>query len=436
MKNLIHLLFTCLPLLAASQDNWASYSISFNPTGHAGKPFRLEASVRSEIVDDSASARIWARVDNEKGKTNFFGNMWFEPIRNSAWKKYTIEGNIGEGATQLAFGALCQYNGTFFFDDFKLAIETKPGQWTTVFEDGFEAAGTGDWKRGVRRWEETNYGINELFQIERSGAKPASGKHCLKITGSAVPNYGINDKAGRYLDVNGIKLYCEIYGEGQPLVILHTSNSSIQDAGPFIPEFAKKYKVIAFDNRGHGRSGDTEADFTYDVMADDIAKALDQLGVDSAYVGGYSDGAVQGLLLAMKHPRLVKKLLAIVPQVRCDTTANYAVILQTLQKELASTSSNALGRKTAKLMLTQPNIPFKDLVAIQCPVLVLAGDRDWVKLEHVLKVFQSIPQSQLCILPGADHSSIFSHRELFLQLATAFFDKPFAMPSTVDWFKE
>ncbi len=435
MKSIIILLLTCLPLLAASQENWASYAIALKTAGYDGKPFRLEANIRSEITDDSASARIWARVDKEKGY-GFFENMWDKPARNAAWKKYTIEGNIGEGATQLAFGALTQYNGAFFFDDFKLAIETKPGQWATVFEEGFEAAGTGDWKRGVRRWEETGNGINELFKVERSTAKPASGKQCLKITGSVVPNFGVNDKAGRYLDVNGIKLYCEIYGEGQPLVILHTTNGSIAEAGKFIPEFAKKYKVIAFDNRGHGRSTDTDADFSYEVMADDIAQALVQMGIDSALFWGFSDGAIQALVLAMKHPHLVKKLIAGVPQLRCDTSAVFPIILQFLEKQQQDPATNAKSRKINMLMLTQPNIPFKDLAAVQCPVLVLAGDRDWVKLEHTVKVFQSLPKSQLCILPGAAHGSFRDNPQLFLQLADAFFEKPFTMPATVDWFKE
>jgi pimeloyl-ACP methyl ester carboxylesterase len=86
-------------------------------------------------------------------------------------------------------------------------------------------------------------------------------------------------------------------------------------------------------------------------------------------------------------------------------------------------------------MLDYPRIPFSDLSAIKIPVLIMAGDRDDMRPEHTLKLFQNIPKSQLCILPGTTHGAPWEKKDLFFKLLFDFFDKPFTMPTTEDWFK-
>lgn len=435
MKKIFYLVLLTISCQSlAAQENWASYSQAIKTEGHEGRRFRLEAAVRADIEDDSAAAHLWARVDKKTG-SGFFENMGSRPIRSREWKTYTIEGKIDSGAYQLAFGLWCQYNGTFFCDAVQLSIETEKGKWTTVLSDGFESADLGKWKQGIQRWEETGNGFNTLFQAATITVNPFQGKQCLKIAGKNVPNYGMNKKAGKYLDVNGIRLYYESYGEGQPLVILHTSGSSIGDATPFIPELAKKHQVIAFDLRGHGNSSGRDTEAGYALMADDIAKALVQLNIDSAYVWGFSDGAIIGLLLAVNHPRVVTKLLAGVPNILPDTTAVHPIIHQYVEKD-ANAPTDSDQRKIARWMLSPSGLSFEKLAGIQCPVLLVTGDRDWVKLEHTLRIFQSIPQSQLSVIPGATHRSPWEKKDLFLQLAADFFDKPFKNPDTKDWFRE
>lgn len=435
MKKILHLILLsviCLPL--AAQENWASYSQAIKTEGHEGRRFRFEAAVRAEIEDDSAAAHLWARVDKKTG-SGFFENMGNRPVRSREWKTYTIEGKIDSGSYQLAFGLWCQYNGTYFLDAVQLSIETAKDKWTTVLSDGFESAGMGNWKQGIQRWEEEGSGFNTLFQAASSTTNPFQGRQCLKITGKNLPNYGKNTKAGKYLDVNGIRLYCETYGSGQPLVILHTSGSSIEDATQFIPKWATNHKVIAFDLRGHGNSSGRDTEVSYALMTDDIAKALVQLKIDSAYIWGFSDGAIIGLSLAANHPGLVKKLLAGVPNILPDTTAVHPVIHQFMEKT-ANAPADSDQRKMARWMLSSSGLSFEKMAGIQCPVLLVTGDRDWVKLEHTLRIFQSIPQSQLCMIPGATHRAPWEKKDLFLQLAADFFDKPFKKPDTKDWFRE
>ena len=108
--------------------------------------------------------------------------------------------------------------------------------------------------------------------------------------------YGNNPQAGNYFNNNGVKVYYEIYGEGKPLVLLHGNGGSIRSRAAFIEEVSKKYKVIAFDSRCHGKSDCPVGYLTYEQMADDVDKVLRHLGIDTAYVWGHSDGGIVGLL--------------------------------------------------------------------------------------------------------------------------------------------
>ena len=428
-------LFFSLSFTVFSQGNWVSYSQSFKTAGYEGRKFRLSAYVRAEVEDDSAAARLWARVDDEAGYRSFyFDNMMYRPVRNRNWGTFTIEGKIDSGAYKIAFGALCMYNGRFYYDDLELTLEDGKGGWVTVFKEDFETGNT--LEQGVRRWEENKYGIEETFRAETIGDNAPQGRRCLLIEGKNVPNYGMNKKAGKYAGVNGIRLYYEVYGEGQPLVVLHGNGGSIENAAPHYPHFlAKKYKVIAVDSRAQGRSGDTDAELTYELMASDVAAMLDQLGIDSTYIWGQSDGAILGLIIAKNYPKKVKKLVAFAANVVPDTTGIEPPIYRWIERQVKDAKTEK-ERKLAKLMWKHPNIPFSELQNIQAEVLVMSGDRDFVPLAHTLKIYQHLPKAQLCVIPGATHGASWEKKDLFLQIADAFFEQKFAMPNTADWFKE
>jgi pimeloyl-ACP methyl ester carboxylesterase len=105
-------------------------------------------------------------------------------------------------------------------------------------------------------------------------------------------------------------MYYEIYGKGEPLLIIHGNGGSIENFSNQIPFFSKKYQVILADSRAHGKSVDDQDSLSYEMMADDFAALLDHLKIDSAHVIGWSDGGINGLLLASRHPEKVKKLAA------------------------------------------------------------------------------------------------------------------------------
>lgn len=236
--------------------------------------------------------------------------------------------------------------------------------------------------------------------------------------------YGNNPSAGHYAFVNGINLYYESYGKGMPLLLLHGNGGSINAFCNQIPFFEKYFNVIAIDSRLQGKSGGSPDSISYDMMAADFCALLDYLQIDSAYVLGWSDGGIDGLIMAMTCPNKIKKLAVsganIVPDSSAVPNADILGMKNFIENDTtASKTEIALN----KMMLYQPNIPFENLKQIHCPVLVMAGDHDIIKPEHTLKIFQSIPSASLCIFPDSNHGVCQQHPDLFNEVLLRFFSK-------------
>lgn len=143
---------------------------------------------------------------------------------------------------------------------------------------------------------------------------------CFSRNSNAQFHYGNDGRSGHYLDTRGIKLYYEVYGQGEPLLFIHGNGGSINNFENQIPFFAAHYKVIAVDSRAHGKSADAGDSLTFEMMADDFNALLDSLHLSKAYVIGWSDGGINGLLLAIRHPDKVKKLAITGANLWPDTT--------------------------------------------------------------------------------------------------------------------
>ena len=415
----------------SAQDTWASWSTSIPVKGYEGMHFRLQARVKTIVDDDSAAAMLWARVDKAKGM-GFFDNMGNRPVRSSEWKTYTVAGEIDPAATKLAFGALVTLNGKFYYDDLKVEVEKEKGKWETIYSADFEKD-MGGLASGISAAAAAG-GKNEMFKASIQ-TDAAASSNVLLVEGSNVPNYGANKKVGKFAEVNGIKLYYEIYGEGPPLVVLHGNGGSIASAASHYPDLIKKYKVIAIDSRSQGRSTDTDKPLNYDQMASDVNALLEQLHIDSVFIWGQSDGAILGLLLAMDYPKKVKRVLAYGANIVPDSSAIYGWAFNAVNK-LIATSTDKQQVKLYTMMRDYPNIPYAKLHTITAPCLIMGGDRDVITLEHLVKMYRNIPNSWLCILPGATHGGAWEQKERFLKIMDDFFNKPFRMPDTKDWFKE
>src|SRR5689334_21046487 len=141
---------------------------------------------------------------------------------------------------------------------------------------------------------------------------PASAQSKPPATAApaAAVTYGANPAAGRTFTHDGVTLYYEVYGTGQPLLIVHGNGGSIGDVRNQIAHFRKRYQVIAMDSRDHGRSTDSAEPLTYEKMTDDLAALIDHLKLGAVDVLGWSDGGIEALLLGVRHPAKVKKLVA------------------------------------------------------------------------------------------------------------------------------
>lgn len=243
--------------------------------------------------------------------------------------------------------------------------------------------------------------------------------------------YGKNP-AGKYYDIRGLKMYCEVYGEGQPLLVIHGNSGSINNFLYQIPYFSKKYKVIVADSRAQGKSTDNGDSLTYEMMADDYAALLDVMKIDSAYVIGWSDGGINGLLLSIRHPEKVKKLAITGANLVPDTTAvpqsiwNMVLPALTMLKNKPNKSAeekNAI--KLYRLLAEQPHIPLSDLKKITCPTLVMGGDHDVIKEEHTMLIYKNLPKAYLWILPGSGHSTPVVYKDDFNNVVDRFFSSPY-----------
>jgi pimeloyl-ACP methyl ester carboxylesterase len=114
---------------------------------------------------------------------------------------------------------------------------------------------------------------------------------------------------GNRVEVNGMQMYYEVSGSGEPLIVLHGSYMNIPSMGPIIPKLAETHKVYALELQGHGRTTDIDRPITYPALADDVAAFMDKVGLPKADVFGYSLGAIAGLQMAIRHPDKVNKLI-------------------------------------------------------------------------------------------------------------------------------
>lgn len=243
--------------------------------------------------------------------------------------------------------------------------------------------------------------------------------------------YGRNEQAGHYLDTRGFRMYYETYGEGEPLLIIHGNGGSINNFLYQIPYFSSHYHLVLADSRAQGKSADPGDSLSYEMMTDDLNALLDSLHLDSCYVIGWSDGGIEGLLLAIRHPDKVKKLAVTGANLWPDTTAvdpfvyNWAINFNNQLARETTTPKVKNARKLAHLLSYEPHISVEQLHRIHCPTLVIGGDHDVILPQHTLLIAESIPHSYLWILPNSGHSTPLVYKDEFNKTVYDFFQKPY-----------
>lgn len=204
-----------------------------------------------------------------------------------------------------------------------------------------------------------------------------------------------------------IQLYYEEQGEGTPLVLLHGNGEDHNYFRNQISYFSKKYKVIAVDTRGHGKTPRGTAPFTLKQFAEDLKVFLDDHQWKRVILLGFSDGGNIALLFALKYPGYVERLIlngANLNPRGVRASIQIPIIMgYYMTKLLASRSEKARhNMEFLELMVRQPNIRPDRLESMECPVLVIVGDRDMIAEKHTKLIAWKIPNCKLKLLKG-DH---------------------------------
>lgn len=280
-----------------------------------------------------------------------------------------------------------------------------------------------------------------IFLVLLALSVPALGVAQTRTTRTTTPavKYGANAAASHTFTHDGVKFYYEVYGAGEPLLLVHGNGGGIADLSAQIAHFRKRYKVIAMDSRDQGKSGDSAGKLTYEKMTDDLAALLDHLKTGPVNVLGWSDGGIEALLLAIHHPAKVKKIVAMAANLNPSEDALRPEVLALIKSMLgaipAAERDTPQGRrqmKVTQLLLDEPHIELKALEAIKAPTLVMAGDHDIICDEHTVKIYQHIPNSQLAILPNATHMVPFDDPALFNATVERFFRTPFVKKDRIN----
>jgi pimeloyl-ACP methyl ester carboxylesterase len=253
------------------------------------------------------------------------------------------------------------------------------------------------------------------------------------MLGSVMPAFA-EDSSG-YAPINGLDMYYEIHGEGDPLVLIHGAYMSIpSNWDALLPTLSKDHKVIAVELQNHGRTSDRDGPITYEGMADDVAALLDYLKVDKAALFGYSMGAGVAIRVAMQHPDKVSRLVAASGSISYDALPDgFAEMIKTITpemfentpfsaeyKRLSKTPENfpMLVEKLKQLDLTPFTWSDEDFAKINVPSLLIFGDADVIKIDHIAKMHKllggitdgdtnGLPKTQLLVLPGTSHINVF-----------------------------
>jgi pimeloyl-ACP methyl ester carboxylesterase len=256
-----------------------------------------------------------------------------------------------------------------------------------------------------------------------------------------------------YAAVNGLQMYYEIHGAGgTPLVLLHGAFSAIGTSfGALLPGLAQGRQVIGFELQAHGRTADIDRPLSPETMADDVAAALEQLGVAQADIFGYSMGAGVALQVAIRHPELVRKLVfmsatytmsGVHPglmdgfgEMRPEMMHGSPWHDEYLRIAPRPEDFNRLFAKKTEMDKQLKDVPAEAIRALEAPTLIIIGDSDLVRPEHAVEMFRllgggvfgdmppGLPASQLAVVPGTSHVSIISRADIVVPIVTLFLEQ-------------
>lgn len=394
---------------------------------YQGKNFILESKIfyQNEITNESwvvLSARS-VNAESKQIKSTLYNDNAETYYKKGDWSSYELTGKIEKNAKYLGVGFAVAGNGNYYLDDFKLYVkEGKEKIEIPLKNSDFESD-------SLKYWQTS--GLDDNSKISVSADKAYSGKQSLLIDNSNVkvtPTLGNNSEFGKYMEVGSVKLYYEIYGKGEPLLMLNGNNSSMARFSKQLESLSKKYMVIGLDSRGQGKSTADDTRITYELMAEDVNTFLEKLQLKNVNILGWSDGGNIALILAMQYPDKVNKMAIMGTVLFNDDSSvtaatNKLIRNQVKEMEGKGVDKNNMDYRLKVLLLTEPHINPETLKNIKAPTLVMAGQHDVIKENHTKLIAEKIPSSKLVIFKGAGHEAPQEISELFNKTVLNFFNQ-------------
>ena len=266
------------------------------------------------------------------------------------------------------------------------------------------------------------------------------------------------NQQGNYAPINGLELYYEIHGSGDPLVLLPGSYMTIAAMGSIVPQLAATRRVIAVEMQGQGHTADIERPLRFELLADDIAALIEYLKLEQADIFGFSLGGGVALQTTVRHPSVVRKLVLasaafkrdgwyprVIDMMRAMSVETFAATPLPDEYRKVSPRPDAWPTVVAKVreLVTSDYDWAGDVAALKTPVLLLVGDGDGIRLPHAVEFFgllgggkgdgdtQGLPASALAVLPATTHvgwappyHGILTRTQLLVPIITEFLDAP------------
>ncbi|MFC7446744.1 alpha/beta fold hydrolase [Rhodococcus daqingensis] len=213
------------------------------------------------------------------------------------------------------------------------------------------------------------------------------------------------------------------HGEGEPLVLLHPGGVDARAFGPNIDGLARRFRLFTPERRGHGHTPDLTGPITYEQMARDTIAFLESVVRTPAHLLGCSDGATVALLVALRRPDLVRRLVFVAgvyhrdgwePGV-VDPDRDPPAFLADMYAEVSPDGAGhhpIVARKLDRMHVEEPTLTAEDLRGVTSRTLVMLGDDDEVTLEHALALYRGLPDAELAVVPGTSHGLLVEKPDL------------------------
>lgn len=245
---------------------------------------------------------------------------------------------------------------------------------------------------------------------------------------------------GAYVDVDGLSMYYEVVGEGEPVVLIHGTGGTAESWSPQAGLLADWYRVFMPECRGHGRTADVDGPYTHELFADDIAGFIEASGLGPVRVAGWSNGASVALRLALRRPELVSRVVLLsggalnaageTAQAKAlSVGAGRSWLAETWRPVYEALSPDGpehfpvVEEKLNRMWREAAPVTLDDVATLTMPLLVMQGDDDGVEIAHSAAVAGTAPDGRLAVVPGTSHVSPMEKPELVSLILLDFFEE-------------